>query len=570
MLIILLLFVHSTSYATDESEISEVAASQEWLKLLHYNRIEKAEFYLGSGGINSSLVELRANLEQLKSNPQYSCEFPARAKLLREKFKIAAPLCPQVENWKSKMGRHSSLSLVYVSQYVSNPASAFGHTFLLFKNSKEPLNLNVTISNAASMPEDVSNFAYIFKGITGGFPAEFSTESFYLKIQEYSNIENRDMWIYDLNFSEQQIDQLLNHIWELSKRADQGYFFLNGNCSVNSYNALAAVHSDLDFLPTGRIYVLPIETIVKAHAITQNIEYLPSLREKMFLRSQALSSAENQSFQSIIANSEPPSLTKSIEVAELTLENFELLRSRQYGTLTTSQDQAYKEALLNRAELGISSKLKIPRPAEPHHALPSTRIAASGGSIREQSFYALSAAPFYHGLLDSSPGYRPFSELILLNSTIRTMNHENKLDLTALQMANFPVITVFDSQWSWRLSLGIKSQELCNQCWLFNGEGSAGKSLTLTSNSQVFGLFGLSQEQTSSLGPQLSAGILANFSFAKLLSQFRLLHPKFNAESRHILDVSMNFDVDRNTVFEIAGHLEKEDFNYQMTLGYHF
>ena len=260
LLFTLIFVVNLSVFAGQNQDLLSISQQQDWQKLMHDHQILDKKFYITQNNKSSVLVELQANIERLQKDSYYSCQFPARAKYLSSKLNIQYSECSAVTDWKRSVSGET-LSLVFVSQYVSNPASAFGHTFLLFRNKDKPLNFNVVISNAANIPDDVTDFEYIWKGLVGGFPAEFSNDYLYLKLQEYSNIENRDMWIYDLNFSKDEIDQVLNHIWEISRQTTQGYRFLNQNCAVNTYDVIAAVHPKLNFYPPS-IYVLPVETVI--------------------------------------------------------------------------------------------------------------------------------------------------------------------------------------------------------------------------------------------------------------------------------------------------------------------
>jgi hypothetical protein len=47
-------------------------------------------------------------------------------------------------------------------------------------------------------------------------PETFQMLPYYLKVSEYSDMENRDIWEYHLNLNV-QIDQMLMHIWEVGR-----------------------------------------------------------------------------------------------------------------------------------------------------------------------------------------------------------------------------------------------------------------------------------------------------------------------------------------------------------------
>ncbi len=561
--------VYLSAYAKNNQDLESISKNKSWIKLLHNYEIEDSHFYASDSHKNSPLAELKANVDQLETDPKYSCRFPSRAKYLNSLLQIPYTECPGLVEWKNKISGNT-LSLIYVSQYVSNPASAFGHTFLLFKKQNAPLNLNMIISNAANMPDDVSSFDYLYKGLFGGFPAEFSNDSLYLKIQEYRNIENRDMWIYDLNFSADQIDQVINHIWELSHQASLSYQFLNKNCAVYSYNVLAAVHPDLEFLPSA-IYIMPVETVVRVFPLTTNIDYTPSLREKMFLRSQMLSPEELAEFKKSISINEPFTSTKYVDVSELILENFELIRTIQEGKLTPSQNINHQKALLNRAQLGQKIKtVDIPRPQAPHTALPSRRIAGFAGHQDQQSFYFFSASPFYHSLLESSAGYLPFSEFIVFETEIQKISDMPKAKFTIMQAANFPLSTAFDSQWSWKVRSQLRSHDSCENCWGHSGEFDIGKSFDLYKKNRLFALLGTYQDPKTELSPQILIGGLSETRVGNGLYQIRSVKSLNDSKIRTLLELSFNFSLNPKTNLELITNFEDTNSNYLTSLSYHF
>jgi hypothetical protein len=75
--------------------------------------------------------------------------------------------CPELKKWVDNLVRdNKSINVVYASQYLNNPASMFGHTFLHFENEKAFI--WVAVDYAAQMPASVGGISYAFNG---GFSA---------------------------------------------------------------------------------------------------------------------------------------------------------------------------------------------------------------------------------------------------------------------------------------------------------------------------------------------------------------------------------------------------------------
>lgn len=569
LLMLLIFIVNSSASAEENQDQSHLGKGREWMKLLHDFKIQQKLFYISEDPSPLTLVEFKKNVEAFQSDPNYSCDFPARSRLLRNFYKSPAVKCPALDKWKKSV-TGEKVSLVYVSQYVSNPASAFGHTFLLFHRKGTPFHLNPTISNAAQIPEEISNFEYATKGLFGGFPAQFSEDSFYLKVQEYSNIENREMWVYDLNFSADQIDQLLNHIWELSHRGFQNYRFLNQNCAVNLFNALAAVHPDLEFVSSS-FYVLPSTTTKLLSPITTKIDYLPSLREKVLLRSQNLNSDDIKILKSALQNSEELKTSQNPEVADLVLENFELERIHQDGKLSERQQREWQSALLHRASLGTkSTDLNFRRPEAPDQALSPMKFTLGGGNLENKAITSAAFSPFSHSLLEKSAGFLPFSEFVLLETEFQKIAEVSRWNFHLIKMANYPVQTLLDSKWSWRLQMGAGSLNSCESCWSFLGELSTGKTWEFFSTNRFFVMAGGAQDRTIPLSPQISTGGLSAFPFGRMFYQIRALQNLREGKTRGLLESGFNTSITREITAELGTKLEEKESNFHLSLGAHF
>jgi hypothetical protein len=106
----------------------------------------------------------------------------------------------------------------------------------------------------------IEGLDYPVRGIFGGYRGQFSTVPYYLKVQEYRDIENRDIWEYRLNFNEQQIRRLLMHAWELG-HASFDYFFFKENCSYHLLSLLEYADPSLHLTERFRFWTVPADTV---------------------------------------------------------------------------------------------------------------------------------------------------------------------------------------------------------------------------------------------------------------------------------------------------------------------
>jgi hypothetical protein len=138
----------------------------------------------------------------------------------------------------------SALFVVLTSPYTKNPASAIGHIFLLEADSAKPYPLWNTAGYMADIG-DVNGFIYIKNGVFGGFPAHYEVLPFYEKIEQYSDIENRDLWLYPLYTSDEELKRFRDtlSVW---KEREYPYRFFTINCVDGIYNIF---QQTLDSIP---------------------------------------------------------------------------------------------------------------------------------------------------------------------------------------------------------------------------------------------------------------------------------------------------------------------------------
>jgi hypothetical protein len=146
---------------------------------------------------------------------------------------------------------YSTLFIVLTSPYQQNPASAFGHVFLLQADSL-PYPLWNTIEFVAEA-ENFSKLSYVTKGVYGGFAAKYEITPFYEKIYKYVDKEKRDLFIYPLRISNAELVKFNDTLNSWKTKKDSYKFFTN-NCVDGIYNLLK---STLDSVQEAPILLTP-------------------------------------------------------------------------------------------------------------------------------------------------------------------------------------------------------------------------------------------------------------------------------------------------------------------------
>jgi hypothetical protein len=154
----------------------------------------------------------------------------------------------------------SALFIVLTSPYPQNPASAIGHVFLLEADSLKPYPLWNTVGYMADIG-DANRFMYIKKGIFGGFPASYEILPFYEKIEQYSDTENRDLWLYPLQIFDEELKRFRDTLSVWASK-EHPYKFFTLNCVDGIYNILSKT---LDSIPEPYSILTPQNFIELLH-----------------------------------------------------------------------------------------------------------------------------------------------------------------------------------------------------------------------------------------------------------------------------------------------------------------
>ncbi|HEY5284984.1 MAG TPA: DUF4105 domain-containing protein, partial [Polyangia bacterium] len=174
-------------------------------------------------------------VQETEAGQHPQCRFPARWSWLKQELAIDVQRlperpCPMFARWRQAIAPEK-VTLVYSSAYINSPASMYGHTFLrLSRRTGAGNKLIDYIVNFAADVTTNNGFLYAIEGLMGGFQGRFFVMPFYVKIQEYSNIESRDLWEYELALTGAEAERLVAHTWE-TRSTHFNYYFVTENCS---------------------------------------------------------------------------------------------------------------------------------------------------------------------------------------------------------------------------------------------------------------------------------------------------------------------------------------------------
>lgn len=461
-----------------------------WWTLLHYKRglfgtrslVDDPSFFLAPDGMFDPKSELEATIEALfgsEARETYSgaCRFIARYAWLREKLgledrKPPEEACPEFRAVMEDL-RPRAATLIFPTAYINSPASMFGHTLLRIETPYTSKLVSQAVNYAASTDE-TNGVMFAFKGIFGFYKGYFSVLPYYEKVEEYNDIDQRDIWEYPLNLSEAEVRRMLMHLWELRSTFSHYYFF-DENCSYTLLFLLEAARPGLTLTDRFHAWVIPIDTVraVEAAGLIQGADYRPSRGTRIRHLSSLLDTQSRRLALSVVDGKKEPEtvlggsadVVKSRRILDLAIE---YLRYR-YAKKKLTKDEYLPSFLRllnvrNRLRPSGESRDEVPVPADPARSHLSNRMAIGFGTRDFESKYLFQEIlyrPAYHDLLDNDEGYSEGSHIEFGNAALRYYVQEDRVVLQYLDGVNITSLSArndFFKPLSWEVSTGLARQ----------------------------------------------------------------------------------------------------------------
>lgn len=478
-----------------QARAKRLAERREWLVLGHYrrddvsgsaytSRIDSEAFFNAPNGKTSPQAELEATLAAFFTpdgsrnaqgeHPQ--CVFVARYAWLKSALHFAAERLPErqcrpFQQWFTTIAA-KQVTLVFPAAYLNNPSSMFGHTLLRLDRARQDERsrlLSYAVNYGANTGTD-SGLMFAIYGLTGGYRGSYSLLPYYQMVQKYSDFENRDIWEYQLSFTETEIRRLLEHLWELRNQyAD--YFFFDENCSYQLLFLLDAARPELSLTDRFRLYAIPIETVraVLAHeGLLKRAVFRPSKRTRIEHGLSLLSRPERTLTARLAAGAVQPDhpLVRALapqrraEVLELAAEFTTYgLRNHNGAERNEVADQAWG-LFAARSQIDAATKLsRIPTPdTRPDQGHLPARFGLGVGARAGRPFYSLHLRPAYHELTDPAGGYVRGAEIEFLDLKLRHYE-DTQVSLESFTVLGIRSLTPRNRLFrpiSWRLKAGFE------------------------------------------------------------------------------------------------------------------
>ncbi|HEX4869403.1 MAG TPA: DUF4105 domain-containing protein [Moraxellaceae bacterium] len=454
-----------------------------WRLLLRYGQADtesgwrsearSAHFFLAADGRDNPRGELHALIDALylpgplPEKEAAACRFPARAQWLATRLGATLPAtpCPALAEWKTAINP-AQATLVFASDYLNNPSLMFGHTFLRLDapDQTEDTRLLAYAVNYAANANTSNPFAFAWKGLTGGYPGVFSLMPYYDKVKEYSDLENRDLWEYQLAFTPAELQTLLDHLWEL-RGVEFPYFFLTRNCSFQLLSLFEVARPGLALRDAFPVQAIPSDTVRRVLAepgLFRKVVYRAAAERRLLQDARDNAPGVNRAARRLADDPAAPTALPPADEAAALEAAYDY---RYYQFVAGDQDadarSDLRQLLVRRAALDVPAQRTPPAPpaVDPAGGHPTARIALAAGNARDAAYLALRLRPAYHDLLDPPGGYRPGAHIDFLDTELRVDDARQTLRLERLAVVDIDSLAnwdVFFRPWSWFFGFGYR------------------------------------------------------------------------------------------------------------------
>jgi len=501
-----------------------------WHKLLYYkekplftsqirSEIHDQSFFIANDGKTNPSGELEATLlgifspqtENTNNHPQ--CRFPARYIWLKKQLKLSdlvlPPVdCPDFNEWTFNSSV-DSLSIVYASGYLGNPATYYGHTLLKLnsgKKRKKTKLLDQTVNYGVIVPDNEDPISYIIKSLFGGYDGGFSPASYHFHTLNYGEIELRNLWEYELNLSQTEVDFIVAHAWEvLGKKYT--YYFFQKNCAYRLAE-LFEIIENMEVIPSNPIFTLPRTVLQKMaessrldEPLIRSIKFYPSRQARLYNKFSALTPPEKQLVHNIAKNPEnlDSELSKSLRldskyiILDTLLDYYQFAEKAEILPIDEIESY-YQKVLIKRYALPPGEKpLRNPSTQAPHNGRKASQIRF-GVAHNEDLGEGLSVLlrPTFYDVLDADSGHVSDSALAMGEMKLFIKDDQIKLrhlDFFKIKSVSHGITGLpGDNGGAWKIKLGAQQQNLsCLDCLALKFQGDYG--FTLRPNSTVLGGF---------------------------------------------------------------------------------
>jgi hypothetical protein len=492
---------HSENY-TEKLVNKAIAANLHedpyWHILMHYKRslfgyksqIDDPSFFLAENGKYDPKAELEASIRTFftainadadntnadnghtdNENRPDVCQYIARYDwLLRnlepDPSKVRILTCEPVDKIKPVRA-----FLIFPTASINSPASMFGHTFVNIRTT----NRNDLLSHAvnyAARTEESNGIAFAFGALMGMYKGDYSVLPYYKKLQEYTDMDRRDIWEYELNLDETELRRMVRHIREMEK-VNIDYYFFDDNCAYNILYLLDAARPSLDLAGKSWIFTIPSDTVLDAfdEGVVSGRGFRPSkatkIRQKIRKMDDRLKNAAFEIREGTLNPSDINSISEDRNEKIMVLDLATEILQYDFIDGKNARDDYSKrlvEILKERSRLGKADPglYDFPAPRPPEKCHRPKRISIGGGGVKDGNGFAELGIRFaYNDVCDPDYSVESGTQIQFVNTRLRYDRETEELGVEQIDLVDLLSLSPRDDffkPWSWNFRTGFKRE----------------------------------------------------------------------------------------------------------------
>lgn len=561
--------------------------SPEWLAVAHYrpqgksyeSTVDSPNFFNAPNGKTSPRDELAAtiNLFENATENEKKCLFPARYKLLKKHGLVKAkyPQCKDLEQFYKDL-QPSGVTLLFTDAYMNNPSSLFGHTLLRIDTARKGTQLLAHGANYGAFTDGKENSVlFAVWGLTGGYYGGFTVKPYYDVINTYNNIENRDIWEFNLNFTPEELDYFVAHLWEIGNSQSRYYFFTR-NCSYMLMETLDAVRPSLKLADEFPVQTIPLDTlksVMKKHNLVKNVYYRPSRQAKIRHRYRQMKTEQKSLYlKAIVKQDYTLSGLNNSEKADV-LETAYQYVQYQYVAHQLELDDYRKRSfklLMARNKITESGTISdVQEGNSPLQTHDSMRATIGSGFRNGEAFQEISYRPAYHSLSDDNHGFLRGAEINFLNTVVRHYDHSNKTVLQRFDLVGIKSVSPIDTMFkpiSYVIEADIAREfnpQTEKEGYAFNLKVGGGSSFALNDEIWIYALgnsyvsYGGFLPHNGWAGVGAAVGVFADFDKWRLLAESEKVWATSRFGDRIKYKVEAAYTLNRNNAVALEYHFQE-------------
>lgn len=412
-----------------EAQNKNLASHPVWSALIQQSetglRIDDPDFILSHDAF-SSVRELELTIRALVARQDYRCRFPARRLFVKQNMALpegSLPIdkCGEYQEYLSFVPAEK-VTLVYTSENLSQASSMMGHIMLKVSGTNDeqlPVEHGITFFTELN---SVNAAKILWDSLFVGKKGFFKVSPYQNQLQHYTKKEQRNVWEYTLDLTEDQRALMQAYFWEM-KNVSIPYFFHTYNCATLTQMILALAGKTP--IPSSKDWVTPIDVVKTAHhsGLLGETRVIPSSKWKLRMLQDASQSVELPPIQaSDLSSAESLTLPADAKAKFLYLELLEtynhfLYEDGQISRNTWLQSRSSIDSLQAKSELS-DWQIDVSSYKSPLEAPLDSQMSVGVFRESERNWLIYSYMPASHGIEDDNRQFFGETELELSSLSI--------------------------------------------------------------------------------------------------------------------------------------------------------